>query len=171
MSLDMTFNGSLGNSSGLLGWGSDIGRMWGIGMNNGIQMAHALRDLELRSKLEPSYIEGAYMNNQHAKLKTAMDYAKDHEYAAALNKAIVQKGGTFDPNKSISYGTPVNTTPQQFQRQNTVAPRNTTNTVVGNGVGGSGHTNTAGSWGMNTGSPSMNTTLQQGYYSQYGQGG
>lgn len=35
MSLDMTFNGSLGGSSGLLDWGSDIARMWGIGMQNG----------------------------------------------------------------------------------------------------------------------------------------
>ena len=55
MSLDMTFNGSIGGTTGLLDWGSDIARMWGIGIGiqNGLGMAHAMRDMQARSLIEP----------------------------------------------------------------------------------------------------------------------
>lgn len=171
MSLDMTFNGNIGGSSGLLDWGGDIGRMWGLGMQNGIAMANALRDLKMRSELEPSYIEGAWMNNQLAKQNAQNQFTKAYDTARADSVEHGYTGGVIDPRGIQSYGGVVNTNPQTFQRSMSVAPRNTTNTVVGNGVGYSGHTNTAGSGGMNTGSPSMNTALQQGQYSQYGQGG
>ena len=67
MSLDMTFNGSIGGTTGFLDWGSDIARMWGIGMQNGLGMAHAMRDMQARSLIEPGMLEAKYMQNQLAK--------------------------------------------------------------------------------------------------------
>lgn len=171
MNLDMAVNGgSIGGSSGFLDWGSSIARMWGLGMQNGINMAHALRDLEYRGQIEPSQMAAAYNQNRNA----AMAY--QNAYTQNLNQAehdAYMRGGTTamdDLAKQFGHkmwGLPVRN--QDVTQPNTAAPRNTTNTVVPNGVSNSGTTNTSNMGASNqlgtNASVSLNNT------NQYGQGG
>lgn len=172
MSLDMTFNGSIGGSAGLLDWGSDIARMWGIGMQNGAQLATMLRDLNMRSQLEPSYIDAARRQNELQGFNAGVNQVKAFDDATAY---INSRGPIKENDITVQgiwhpYNQPAGSYADGVQRQNAVAPRSTQNTVVGNGISNSGHTNTAG--GMSGGaSPSMTASLQQGQYNQYGQGG
>lgn len=145
MSLDMTFNGSIGGTTGLLDWGSDIARMWGLGMQNGLGMANAMRDMRARSVIEPGMVEAKYLQNELAKEQIQNNYNRVFANNKAWNADFAEADGVYDPymNKNLA---PVNTNPQQMQQmyqqqQQSVAPRNTTNTVVGNGMNGSGYTN------------------------------
>ena len=144
MSLDMTFNGSIGVTTGLLDWGSDIARMWGIGMQNGLGMAHAMRDMQARSLIEPGMLEAKYMQNQLAKEAIQNQHNGVFTENRAFNAMEAVDRGVYDPNQN-RYMAPINNNPQQmqqlYQQQQSVAPRNTTNTVVGNGMNGSGYTN------------------------------
>ena len=145
MSLDMTFNGSIGGTTGLLDWGSDIARMWGIGMQNGLGMAHAMRDMQARSLIEPGMLEAKYMQNQLAKEAIQNQQNGVFTENRAFNALEGLGRGVYDPNQNRSLA-PINSDPQQMQQmyqqqQQSVAPRNTTNTVVGNGMNGSGYTN------------------------------
>lgn len=165
MSLDMTFNGSLGGSSGLLDWGSDIARMWGIGMQNGAQFAHMMRDLNMRSQLEPSYIDAARRNNELNAFNAGMNQMKAYDQAVGyvnargpLKENDIVIDGIWNPHNQPSSN--------NFQNQRSVAPRSTTNTVIGNGVNNSGHTNTVGH-SMGGSSPSVSQALQYGKFNQY----
>lgn len=145
MSLDMTFNGSIGGTTGLLDWGSDIARMWGLGMQNGLGMADAMRDMRTRSVIEPGMVEAKYLQNELAKEQIQNNYNRVFANNKAWNADFAEGDGVYDPymNKNLA---PVNTNPQQIaqaqQAQQSAAPRSTTNTVVGNGMNNTGYTNT-----------------------------
>lgn len=158
MGLDMTFNGRIGGSTGLLDWGSDIARMWGLGMQNGLNLANAMRDQQRRSALEPGEIEARFMQNEAAKEQLQNIYANQFAQNEALNLQQSRLSGLYDPTGQNRYQTPVNTNANQVNQHIANAPRNTTATVVGNGIGGSGHTN----------SSPRPTTVTFGINSQYG---
>lgn len=164
MSLDMTFNGSIGGTTGFLDWGSDIARMWGIGMQNGLGMANAMRDMQARSLIEPGMLEAKYMQNQLAKEAIQNQHNGVFTENRAFNAMEGLGRGVYDPNQNRSMA-PINNNPQQmqqmYQQQQSVAPRNTTNTVVGNGMSGTGFTNAV----------PKPVSVSMGVNSQYGNNG
>lgn len=170
MNLDMSIQGgSIGGSSGLLDWGSDIARMWGLGMQQGLGMAHAFRDLEYRSALEPSAIAAGYNNNMLAAQNAQNDYTKAYSLGRALDYAVQPgTGGVNDPNQYRMYSTPVNTNQQLMQRAATVAPRSSTNTVISNGVNNAGHTNASPMYQSGVVAPAAANAINQGLSNQYG---
>lgn len=171
MNLDMQVQGgSIGGSSGLLDWGSDIGRSWGVGIQNGINMANAFRDLQYRSMIEPGEIGAKYMQNDLAKQQIQNQYTREYDQARLDNYRHNAMAGVLDYNGYRNGMGGVATQPHQIQQVNSTAPRSTTNTVIPNGVGGGGYTNTSVSrdWRV---SPSVGAALNQGATNSYGNGG
>lgn len=160
MNLDMTIQGGgIGGSSGLLDWGSDIARMWGLGMVNGANMANLYRDLQRRSALEPSAIEAGIMQNQLAQQQTQNAYTQAYDLGRADNVEHSQYGGYLNHNIQ-GYNTPLSQTPTQQQRAVAVAPRGAMQTVIANGLFGAGHSNAT---------PQLDTG--NSIYTSYGNGG
>lgn len=174
MNLDMSINGGgIGGSSGLLDWGSDIARMWGIGMQTGANLANMMRDLKYRSVIEPGEIEAKYMQNENAKMGIQNQYTKEYIRQEANNARLETMGGVYDASKQQSYQGIVETNPQNFQRAMATAPRNSTGTTIPNGMNNAGYTNAQPSaaqtlWRV---PPNMNSALNQGMSNQYGNGG
>lgn len=173
MNLDMSINGgSIGGTSGFLDWGSSIGRMWGLGMQNGINLAHALRDLEYRGAIEPSQMAAAYNQNRNAAMAYQNAYTRNYNQAEIDAYMRGDAQGLNEFRKQYydgggMWGIPVSN--QDVSQPNTAAPRNVTNTVVPNGMNNAGTTNTSNA-GM-TGQLGTNASSAMNKTNQYGQGG
>lgn len=170
MNLDMSIQGGgLGGSSGLLDWGSDIARMWGLGMQQGLGMAHSFRDMTYRSALEPSAIAAGYNNNMLAAQQAQNNYSQAFARGQALDTAMQPgTGGVYAPNQYRAYNAPVNTGQQQMQRAVSVAPHNGANTVITNGMNKSGYTNATPGYQSSAVSPAASNALMQGFSNPYG---
>ena len=64
MSFDMTGNWGFGGSSGLLDWGSDIARMWGMGMATGMKTSEAMDAYRANQVMNPLRLERELMDDQ-----------------------------------------------------------------------------------------------------------
>lgn len=170
MNLDMQIQGGqIGGSSGFLDWGSDIGRMWGIGMQNGLNMSNAFRDHYYRSMIEPGEIEAKYMQNELAKQRIQNQSTREYDQLMLDNYRHSAPGGVLDYNGARNGVGGVATQPHQIQQVNSIAPRSTTNTVVPNGVSGGGYTNSSVGYDWRV-SPTVSTALHQGTSNSYGKG-
>lgn len=170
-SLDMTVaNGGIGGSSGFLDWGSDIARMWGLGIHNGLNLANAMRDMALRSQLEPGYTEAAWMQNQIAKEQAQNQFTEAYDQNRADMIRHQMAAGVFDPSGQLNGQGVVNTNPQAMQRQISVAPNNMANTAVPNGINNGGYTNALPK-PVGVTSQTTANALNLGLTNQYGYGG
>lgn len=162
--------GGLGGSHGFLDWGSDIARMWGLGMQNGLNMANAMRDAQMRAALDPSYIAATWGQNMVAQQQAQNQYTNAYDQGQADNIRHATATGFYDPRGVLSGQGVVNTNPQAMQMQYSVAPYNSAKTAIPNGLNGSSHTNATPS--SNGGaSTAVNNALNQGLTNQYGYGG
>lgn len=175
-SMDLA-NGGIGGPSGLLGWGGDIARMWGLGMQNGLNMANALRDAQMRATLDPSYTAAVWGQNKVAQQQAQNSYTRAYDQGRLDNITHSTAGGMFNPANAWTGQAPIDTNPwqipsqpmQQNMQQTNPAPRNTSNTVTPNGLNSSGYTNSTQTT-TNTPSQAVNTALRQGLANQYGYG-
>lgn len=175
-SMDLA-NGGIGGPNGLLGWGGDIARMWGLGMQNGLNMANALRDAQMRAALDPSYIAAVWGQNMAAQQQAQNSYTRAYDQGRLDNILHSTAGSVYNPANALSGQAPIETNPWQMPPQNTQqstqqtnpAPRNTSNTVTPNGLNSSGYTNSTQAT-VNTPSQTVNTALRQGLSNQYGYG-
>lgn len=162
--------GGLGGSHGFLDWGSDIARMWGLGMQNGLNMANAMRDAQMRAALDPSYIAATWGQNMVAQQQAQNQYTNAYDQGQADNIRHSTAAGFFDPRGVLNGQGVVNTSPQAMQAQYSVAPYNSSKTAIPNGLNQSGHTNATPS-STGAASTSVSTALNQGLTNQYGYGG
>lgn len=91
MSYDMTGNWGFGGSSGLLDWGSDIARMWGIGMSTGMKTSQAMDDYRAQQLLNPLRLERELMDDRVKRERmqaayTPLYYHNREEYMDAVKE-------------------------------------------------------------------------------------
>ena len=133
MSFDMTGNWGFGGSSGLLDWGSDIARMWGMGMATGMKTSEAMDAYRANQILNPLRLERELMEDKlkREQLQAAytpvykanrMDYITAVQQNPELNDPYAEQHyGNMDPWRQQVLGD---------QQQNVV---NRTQTAVTNG--------------------------------------
>ena len=133
MSFDMTGNWGFGGSSGLLDWGSDIARMWGMGMATGMKTSEAMDAYRANQILNPLRLERELMEDKLKREQMQAAYTPVYKANRMDYITAVQQNPEFnDPYAEQHYG---NMDPwrQQVlgdQQQNIV---NRTQTAVTNG--------------------------------------
>lgn len=156
MAFDMTGNWGFGGSSGLLDWGSDIARMWGMGMATGMKTSEAMDAYRANQIMNPLRLERELMEDKVKREQLQADYtplykANRMDYITAVQ----QNPDLFDPYAEQHYG---NMDPWRMkvlgdQQQNVV---NRTQTAVTNGNNQSNLSN-------HNVSPSQQGSQQTGY--------
>lgn len=133
MTYDMTGEWGFGGSSGVLDWGSDIARMWGLGMATGMKTSQAMDDYRHSQLMNPRRLERELMDDQirREQMQAAytpmykqnrMDYITSVQANPLLRDAYAERHyGNMDPWRNQVLGS---------QQQNVV---NQTQTAVTNG--------------------------------------
>lgn len=133
MAFDMTGNWGFGGSTGLLDWGSDIARMWGMGMATGMKTSEAMDAYRANQLMNPRRLERELMDDQlkREEMQAAytplykanrMDYITAVQQNPLLNDPYAEQHyGNMDPWRQQVLGD---------QQQNIV---NRTQTAVTNG--------------------------------------
>lgn len=133
MAYDMTGQWGFGGSSGLLDWGSDIARMWGMGMATGMKTSEAMDAYRANQVMNPLRLERELMDDQLKREQMQAAYTPTYK-ANRMDyiTAVQQNPELRDPYAEQHYGNmdPWRQKVLGDQQQNVV---NRTQTAVTNG--------------------------------------
>lgn len=140
---DLTGTWGFGGSSGLLDWGSDIARQWGLGLSTGLEASAALDDYRYRQMSNPLRLERELMEDQLKREQLQNTYTDAYyKNQAAYQDAVLRNPEYTDPYAEMHYGNHDPIRQQIYNQQQQQQPIiHRQQTAVTNGNNGSSRTN------------------------------